>query len=197
MSLLSDLFPQPGALRRPDADAVLAALRDALSSGPLALPDWAVPLAERMRQAEAKIAAGEPLKRTAELIALAQFGAGSLGRAIAGACGAPADAPACESLLVAEFLVSVAAPRSGVPALVPPDTAAGDPAAAWAALLDRAAQALAAAEVPGADPGLRRFRRRRAAYCARRIARLRLGHPTGAPGLRDRIAVALALLLGR
>lgn len=191
MSLLTDLFPRPGELRDRDADAALAALGVSLSAGtPEGLPGWAVPLAERMRQAEAKIAAGEPLKRTAELIALAQFGSGSLGRAVAEAFGAPADAAACESLLVAEFLASVAAGTGNNSGLVPPD-------ATRASILDRAEQALAAATASAPHPATVRFRRRRAAFCVRRIRRLRRGHPTGAPGLWDRLAVALSLALGR
>jgi hypothetical protein len=198
MSFLTDLFPQPGELKRPEADAILFALRTALATGTAdGLPGWALPLADRMRQAEAKIAAGEPVKRMAELIALAQFGAGSLGRAVAEASGSSAEAPACESLYVAEFLASVASPRSASPHLVPPDPGSGDPAAARAAILGRADQALASAAAPGTDPALSRFRKRRAAFCARRIARLRRGHPTGAPGLWDRAAVALSLAFGR
>ena len=198
MSLLNDLFPRPGELRNRDADAILAALRMALASGAAdGLPDWAPPLADRMRQAEAKIAAGEPVKRMAELIALAQFGAGSLGRAVAEASGSSAEAASCESLFVAELLAAVAAPASAVPHLVPPDAGSGDPAVAREAILGRAEQALASAATPATDAALSRFRKRRAAFCARRIARLRRGHPTGAPGVSDRAAVALSLAFGR
>lgn len=207
--MISDLFPRPGELRDRHADAAVAALAAAVSqdaAGPV--DPRLVPYVERIRQAEQKIAAGLPVKRIAELMALLQFGAGSAGRAVADACGASEAVGACEAQFIADGLVSIVARSPDMPHIVPDDLRrrhAGDGDAndaldaALRDLLGRAAAALPAPAASG-HRGLDLFLARRAALCARRIARLRRRGPRSGRGeltAVDRAFVRLRLLCRR
>ena len=87
MNLLTDLFPPADEFSDRHVNAALSAVRLALASGDRS--DLTVEqrgLVDRMDQASTKIASGTDLSRISELMSLAQFGAGSIGLAVADAC---------------------------------------------------------------------------------------------------------------
>lgn len=188
-----DLLPPPGSLGDADAEAAIAQAADAFAaSGAPDLPEPVAGWIARMRQAADKIESGAQIRRTGELIALAQFGAGSTGLLVGDACRDPGAAPRCEGCFIGHFLVDVAKRANEMPTLMPPDVAPQE-------LFRRAEEAM---RTPGpvTHPGLRRHLARRNALAARQIARLRrfpAGHRRAALTALDRLAVRIALLLRR
>ena len=122
MSLWSDILGE--ALRHADGEALIAlqnlevaALTGHLSgmSGPL------LACAERIRQAEEKVAADAEMARLSELLTTAQFGAGSIGSAIAAIYECPEATPGLEALFVSKFLTEIVLRRQTYGTLFPTD----------------------------------------------------------------------------
>ena len=206
MDPIADLLPPPGALADPKADAFIARLRQSFAArqpGEIeaAFSGWL----ERMAQAREKIEARTQIARPAELISLAQFGAGSAGRLAAIACEDEEAASVCERLFVGLFLVEIVGNPESLGFLVPRKTskdgaagsAAADSAPANEEILRRAAEALG----PTAGirhRGLRRHLLRRAALARRRIRKIRKygpGDRRAAMSGFDRLVVSAKLFL--
>ncbi|MEX2453440.1 MAG: hypothetical protein WD470_01985 [Rhodospirillaceae bacterium] len=212
MTILEDLFPDPGELESEAVRTAMARLAAAASGGPEPTePAELASCAGHVRQAGSKIAAGTALKRMSELLSLAQFGAAPVGRAIAIASRETGDVRALEALFTAEFLVAVVAGAPACPQLLPEDLRARHGAAPGYRsgpemravlddLLDRAADVVARAAAETVSPTNAGFVRRRSALCARRISRLRRVDPAdGRTALSrfDRLAVRLRLAFSR
>lgn len=122
MSLWSDLLAE--ALRHAHGDALIAlqnlevaAMTGHVSglSGPL------LAYADRIKQAEEKVSTGTNLARMSELLTMAQFGAGSIGGAIAALYDSPDDGPGLEALFISKFLTEIVLRRDAYPGLYPED----------------------------------------------------------------------------
>ncbi len=213
MNLIANLVPEPGALSDKAADARITALGTALSSGDYSVLDENLrPYAERIGQATRKTGSGAEIARISELMTLAQFGAASVGAAVARACNDAKAEPLAEALLVARFLVEVVfeAPRS--PALLPGDVLRDHqlhreslswPQArpVYRQLLARASDTIDRADALGIQasaPALREMLARHRMETVRQIARLHDRDPESA-GARltgfDRLVISLRLFL--
>lgn len=197
MNPISDFLPPAGTFGDAEAEARLDAIRGRLCGNvAAALPSDLAPLAERMSQADEKMRGGGDIARMSELIALAQFGAGSAGRAVAAVLGAPDAAGAAESIYIGSFLADVAGSPDLRNRLLPADLRqSGD----ISPLLRRATESLSPGGY-GRHPLLRRHLRRTAVFARRRVAKLAKYGPdsdrAALTGL-DRLFIELRLFLRR
>ncbi|GEM_PF-3221663 len=122
MSLMSDLLAKAQLHAKGDALHALQELEaTALSDHISGMNDKLLDYAERLRQAEEKVASGAEIMRISELLTLAQFGAGSIGSAIAAIYRLPSSATGLEALYVSKFLTELVVRRREYPALIPAD----------------------------------------------------------------------------
>ena len=122
MSLMSDLLAKAQLHAKGDALHALQEFEATANSGHvLGMNDKLLDYAERLRQAEEKVASGAEIMRISELLTLAQFGAGSIGSAIAAIYRAPSSATGLEALYVSRFLTELVVRRRDYPALIPAD----------------------------------------------------------------------------
>lgn len=213
MNLVTDLFPAADEFSDWHVNAALSAVRQALESGDRSnLTNEQRGLVERMDQASTKIASGAELSRISELMSLAQFGAGSIGLAVADACRDDRARQACEALFVTRFLI-VAILGAGASAnLIPGDLLRRNeldrkdiswPAAKpiYDALLGRATQTLEIAygnEIGATAPFLRKYIRIQRALAAKHIRKLEGRDPSSRRArltALDRFLVSLRILL--
>lgn len=204
-----DLIPDPAELSQAASRDAMERLRRAVEDETAASPSDMEPAASHIRQATEKMASGATLRRMSEFGALAQFGAAPVGKILAAAQGAPYASPAFEALFSAEFFAACVLSYGEQPGLIPADLRARHgiaPEARDAAalrpvfddLLDRAMETLQATRALPRKCPEQAFLKRRAAYCARLIRRLRRGDPSDVdpgPTLYDRIVVALVVAL--
>ena len=122
MSLMSELLVKAQLHAKGDALHALQELEAAaLSCHISGMNDKLLDYAERLRQAEEKVASGAEIMRISELLTLAQFGAGSIGSAIAAIYRSPSSATGLEALYVSRFLTELVVRRREYPALIPAD----------------------------------------------------------------------------
>ena len=122
MSLWSDLLSE--ALRHAKGDALIALQNlevAAMTGHASGMSGTLLAYAERIMQAEEKAAAGANVARMSELLTMAQFGAGSIGGAIAAIYESPDTVPRLEALFVSRFLVEIVLQRESYPGLYPDD----------------------------------------------------------------------------
>tara|TARA_Y100001934_G_scaffold175139_1_gene207437 strand:- start:4171 stop:4821 length:651 start_codon:yes stop_codon:yes gene_type:complete len=119
---MSDLLAKAQLHAKGDALHALQELEaTALSDHISGMNDKLLDYAERLRQAEEKVASGAEIMRISELLTLAQFGAGSIGSAIAAIYRLPSSATGLEALYVSKFLTELVVRRREYPALIPAD----------------------------------------------------------------------------
>lgn len=213
MNLLTDLFPPADEFSDRHVNAALSAVRLALASGDRS--DLTVEqrgLVDRMDQASTKIASGTDLSRISELMSLAQFGAGSIGLAVADACRDDRARQACEALFVARFLIVAILEAGAYANLIPGDLLRrneldrnniGWPAAKpiYDTLLARAAQTVKIAysnEIGATAPFLRKYIAIQRALAIKQIRKLEGRDPSSRRArltALDRVLVSLRLLL--
>lgn len=122
MSLMSDLLSKAQLRAQGDALHALQELEATALGGHISgMNDKLLDYAERLRQAEEKVASGAEIMRISELLILAQFGAGSIGSAIAAIYRSPSSATGLEALYVSRFLTELVVRRREYPALIPAD----------------------------------------------------------------------------
>ena len=122
MSLISDLLAKAQLHAKGDALQVLQKLEVTVLSGHVSgMNDTLLNYAERLTQAEEKVVSGAEIMRISELLTLAQFGAGSIGSAIAAIYRSPSSATGLEALYVSRFLTELVVRRREYPALIPAD----------------------------------------------------------------------------
>ena len=122
MSLISDLLAKAQLHAKGDALQVLQKLEVTVLSGHVSgMNDTLLNYAERLTQAEEKVVSGAEIMRISELLTLAQFGAASIGSAIAAIYRSPSSATGLEALYVSRFLTEVVVRRREYPALIPAD----------------------------------------------------------------------------
>lgn len=163
MSLWSDLLSEAQRHARGDALSALHRLEVAVMTGQTnGLDAPLLDCAERIGQAEQKVASGSEIVRMSELVTLSQFGAGSIGTAIAGIYDAPDAARTLEAMFVSKFLTELMLQRRAYPNLFPSDllrnhaverSGLNDPGArpVLAAIVDRATESYA--RITGFDAG--------------------------------------------
>lgn len=185
MKLVTDLLPPAKGLADANAAIALSALRRALETGDRSgLSQDQLSFAERIDQANAKIASGTGIVRISELTTLAQFGAGSIGAAVADAFDDPGASAAMQSLYTSQFLTRVVLSARDFPHLIPGDLVRAQnldrASLIWPAsepiyrdLLQRAQQA-AASSGRGflSSPALRKLYDRQRAETVRQIRKL-------------------------
>lgn len=213
MNAITNLLPTTKRLGNKRAQETLFDLRAALETGDVSrLPDGLRDQAARMAQATTKIAAGAEIARISELMTLAQFGAGSLGTAVADAFEDPGAAPAMEALFISRFLIETVFASKQRPYLLPGDLLRQNHidrgTAAWPAaepvfsiLIERAARAIdaaAAGRTAIGSPSLRKLFDRDHATTRRQIRKL-TGKNPDSPRARltalDRIIISLTIRL--
>ena len=104
------------------ADPAIEAFKAAVLSG--AIDDLPAPLAGlagRIVQARQKIDSGGPIANVSDLFTIAQFGAGSIGAAIALILDEPEGAQFCEAVCIARYLVATSIAAEDAPQLFPRD----------------------------------------------------------------------------
>ena len=122
MSLIADLLAKAQLHAKGDALQVLQKLEVTVLSGHVSgMNDTLLNYAERLTQAEEKVVSGAEIMRISELLTLAQFGAGSIGSAIAAIYRSPSSATGLEALYVSRFLTELVVRRREYPALIPED----------------------------------------------------------------------------
>ena len=213
MDLITDLLPTTKRLGNQRAQEILSELRAALETVDVSrLPDGLRNQAARIAQATEKIRTGSEIVRISELMTLAQFGAGSIGAAVADAFEDPGAVPAMEALQISRFLVEVVFASKQSPYLLPGDLlrqndidrgAVAWPAAepVFAVLIERAGRAIDAAatgRVAIASPSLKKLFDREHAMMRRQIQKL-AGKDPDSPRARltalDRIIISLTIRL--
>jgi hypothetical protein len=211
MNLVTDLLPPTTELADTNAMIVLSALRRALETGDRSgLSQDQLSFAERIEQANAKIASGSGIARISELMTLAQFGAGSVGAAVAYAFDDPGAGPAMQSLFTSQFLTRVVMSAQEFPHLIPGDLLKtqnmGRDSLTWPVsepiyrnILERAKQAAAS---PGrtslSSPALKKLFDRRQAETVRQIRKLAGKNPDSARArlnALDRFIISLTIRL--
>lgn len=213
MKFATDLLTDSAGGRNSDAEISLSAFRQALETGDHAgLTVEQRELAGRIAQATAKIDSGAEIARLSELTTLAQFAAGSAGKAVANAFDDPAGAPVLEGLMTARFLTRIVLSANRHPHLIPDDLLRAanvardaldwpraDPV--YRELLDRAALAAKRASAGRneiSSAALRKYFDRQQAQTIRQIRKL-AGKDPDSPRARlnafDRIIVSLTILL--
>lgn len=213
MDFVTNIVPDPSGLGDRDAETAMTAFLNAVKKGDAAgLPPAQQEFANRISQANAKIASGVEIARTGELMTLAQFGAGSVGGAIADVLGDPNAGPAFENLMTARFLMETVLSGARHPQLFPADLLRKEnvmregifwPVAdgVYRDLLDRSVQALGQAAANrgaiSAQPGRKLFDREHARNV--RQARKLSGKDPDSRRARlnglDRIIISLTILL--
>lgn len=122
MNFVTDLLPPATGLADENAAIALSALHRALETGDISgLSEDQRSFVERIDQASAKIASGAGIARISELMTLAQFGAGSIGAAVADAFNDPGASPAMQNLFTSRFLTRVVLSAQEFPHLIPGD----------------------------------------------------------------------------
>lgn len=213
MSLWSDLLSE--TLRHADGDALTALQNLEVAALTGHLSDMSGPLlayAERIGQAEDKVAGGADIARMSELLTLAQFGAGSMGSAVAAIYECAEAETGLESLFVSKFLTEIVLRRETCPALFPQDllqrhdvgrqqlmeTSARS---ALSEIVDRARETADRASIP--DSAMSRPRLAKLIVYERKLLSKRLTKLSSNPcvagpidlGLWDRIATRISLRL--
>ncbi|PPR11373.1 MAG: hypothetical protein CFH41_00955 [Alphaproteobacteria bacterium MarineAlpha11_Bin1] len=120
MSLWSDLLIEP--MRNANGDTLVAIQRFkiAVTTGEVSgLENIIVSSVNRIRQAEEKIVAGVEIKLIGELLTLAQYGAGSIGKSISTIVGIPKSASQLEAIFIAKFLIEIVLRRDDYQGLFP------------------------------------------------------------------------------
>ena len=118
MSLADTLLEFPVVPADPTIDGFKAAV---LSGAIDDLPGPLADLAGRIVQARQKIDDGQPIANLSDLFTTAQFGAGSIGGAIALILDEPEGAQFCEALCIARYLVAISIAAEDAPHLFPQD----------------------------------------------------------------------------
>jgi hypothetical protein len=104
------------------ADPTIEAFKAAVLSGAIDdLPRPLANLAGRVVQARKKIDSGQSIANVSELFTTAQFGAGSIGAAIAHILDEPEVAQFCEAVCIAKYLVATSIAAEGAHHLFPRD----------------------------------------------------------------------------
>jgi hypothetical protein len=213
MDALTNLLPTTKRLGNKRAEEILSGFRTALETGDESrLPDGLRDQAVRIAQASEKIAAESEIALISELMTLAQFGAGSLGAAVADAFDDLGAAPALEALLISRFLIEVVFAAKQSPFLLPGDLLRQNEidraTLAWpeaepvfSVLIERAGRALDAAStgrVTIASHTLRKLFDREHVTIGRQIRKL-AGKNPNSPRTRltalDRIIISLTIRL--
>ncbi|MEE2997728.1 MAG: hypothetical protein VX700_11365 [Pseudomonadota bacterium] len=122
MSLWSDLLTE--ALRHASGDTLgsLQRLEVAVRTGTVTRLESNLHFCvQRVEQANKKIAAGADIARMSELLTLARYGAGSIGKGVGEIFGATKIAPELEAIFVAKFLTVMIIQRRKYHALFPAD----------------------------------------------------------------------------
>lgn len=211
MNLVTDLLPPPATLKDRDAESALSGVVRALAAGDTSgLSAEQQSHVDHMMQAIAKIGSGSEIGRVSELLALAQFGAGSAGAVVADAFSDRGALPAIQSVMISRFLVSVVLNAQHYPHLVPGDMLRTrriergrlswpDTAPVYRALLDRAHQAAASGTRDAiSSPRLRKLFDRQRALTFRQIAKLQDRNPESRSArlnALDRFIVSLTIHL--
>ena len=213
MNRITDLLPTTKRLGDKRAQEILSELRAALETGDVSrLSDGLRNQAARIAQATEKIVAGSEIVRISELMTLAQFGAGSIGAAVADAFEDPGAMRAMEALQISRFLIEVVFASKENPYLFPADLLRQNDidreAVAWPAaepvysvLIERAGRAINAASAGRAaiaSPSLKKLFDREHAVMRRQIRKL-AGKDPDSPRARltalDRIVISLTIRL--
>ncbi|MGB0632387.1 MAG: hypothetical protein ACPGRZ_16985 [Alphaproteobacteria bacterium] len=215
MSLWSDLLLEAQRHAHGEALDALQRLQVAALTGQVSgMTGTLLDCAERIGQAEEKVSSGAEIARMSELLTLAQFGAGSIGSAVAAIYNAPESAPGLEALFVSKFLTELVLQRRTYPALFPADLLrkhgigrqdlgeqSGRPV--LADIVERARETAARVPEPGAVSwdgdlnGLLLYERK---LLIKRLDRLTANPCVGQPidlNIWDRLATAISLRLRR
>jgi hypothetical protein len=122
MTFLANMISKQKCSGSGSAELTLRAFKVAIQTGDLSeLPRDLKDLVLRVTQADAKISSGALIARTSELMTLAQFGAGSIGAAIALAFTDPTAKSPLENLMTAGFLLETILSAKLQTSLIPED----------------------------------------------------------------------------
>ncbi|MEC7491108.1 MAG: hypothetical protein VYA17_16140 [Pseudomonadota bacterium] len=122
MAFFIDLIPETGTFSDPSIEKSMSLFYSAIKSDTQTnLDERLQKLVMRIKHADAKIQSGKRIRRFSEVLSLGQFGAGSIGLAIAEIFETKSASPICEALFISRFITQTAINADRYPNLIPED----------------------------------------------------------------------------